>query len=160
MNDIQDALQQTGIDPSRLQLEMTESVAAADPKLTITVLAHLKHMGIGVILDDFGTGSTSLRGLRQFPVDALKIDRSLVREMQTDRAAADIVELIIALSHKMNLRTVAEGIETARQIERLLELGCEYGQGYYFSQPMEAKAAQQFMRQQVAPAKSSGAGAK
>jgi diguanylate cyclase (GGDEF)-like protein/PAS domain S-box-containing protein len=160
VNDIQDALQQTGIDPSRLQLEMTESVAAADPKLTITVLAHLKHMGIGVILDDFGTGSTSLRGLRQFPVDALKIDRSLVREMQTDRASADIVELIIAMAHKMSLRTVAEGIETVRQLERLLELGCEYGQGYYFSQPMEAKAALQFMRQQVAPAKSTGAGAK
>src|SRR5208282_6015567 len=123
VNDIQDALQQTGIDPSRLQLEMTESVAAADPKLTITVLAHLKHMGIGVILDDFGIGSASLRGLWHFPVDALKIERSLVREMQTDRAAADIVELIIAMAHKMSLRTVAEGIETVRQLERLLELG-------------------------------------
>ncbi len=159
-NDIQDALQQTGIDPSRLQLEMTENVAAADPKLTITVLSHLKHMGIGVILDDFGTGSTSLRGLREFPLDALKIDRSLVREMQSDRAASDIVELIIAMAHKMNLRAVAEGIETSRQFERLLELGCECGQGYYFSQPLESKAALQFMRQQVAPAKASGAGAK
>lgn len=151
MNDIQDALQQTGIDPSRLQLEMTESVAAADPKLTVTVLSHLKHLGIGVILDNFGTGTTSLRGLRQFKVDALKIDRSLVGEMQSDRAACDIVELIAALAHKMNLKVIAEGIETARQAERLLELGCEYGQGYYFSPPMEAKAAQQFMRQQVAP---------
>ncbi len=151
MNDIQDALQQTGIDPSRLQLEMTESVAAADPKLTVTVLSQLKHLGIGVILDNFGTGTTSLRGLRQFKVDALKIDRSLVGEMQSDRAACDIVELIAALAHKMNLKVIAEGIETARQAERLLELGCEYGQGYYFSPPMEAKAAQQFMRQQVAP---------
>src|SRR5271169_106414 len=157
VNDIQDALQQTGVDPSRLQLEMTESVAAADPKLTITVLSHLKHFGIGVILDDFGTGTTSLRGLRQFPVDALKIDRSLVREMQTDRAASDIVELITAMAHKMNLKAIAEGIETARQLERLLELGCEFGQGYYFSQPMEAKAAQQFMRQQVAAARAGGA---
>ena len=111
-SDIQDALQQTGIDPSRLQLEMTESVAAADPKLTVSVLSHLKHLGIGVVLDDFGSGSASLRGLRQFPVDALKIDRSLVREMQTDRAAGDIVELIIALAHKMNQRVIAEGIET------------------------------------------------
>ena len=159
-NDVQDALQQTGIEPSRLQLEMTESVAAADPKLTVTVLSHLKHMGIGVILDDFGTGSTSLRGLREFPLDALKIDRSLVREMQADRAASDIVELIIAMAHKMNLRAVAEGIETSRQFERLLELGCECGQGYYFSQPLESRAALQFMRQQVAPAKASGAGAK
>jgi diguanylate cyclase (GGDEF)-like protein len=159
-NDVQDALQQTGIEPSRLQLEMTESVAAADPKLTVTVLSHLKHMGIGVILDDFGTGSTSLRGLREFPLDALKIDRSLVREMQADRAASDIVELIIAMAHKMNLRAVAEGIETSRQFERLLELGCECGQGYYFSQPLESKAALQLMRQQIGPARASGAGTK
>jgi diguanylate cyclase (GGDEF)-like protein/PAS domain S-box-containing protein len=157
VNDIQDALQQTGVDPSRLQLEMTESVAAADPKLTVTVLSHLKHMGIGVILDDFGTGTTSLRGLRQFPVDALKIDRSLIREMQSDNAACDTVEMIVALAHKMNLKAIAEGIETVRQLERLLELGCEYGQGYYFSQPMEAKAAQQFMRQQVTQARTKGA---
>ncbi len=158
-NDIQDALQQTGIDPSRLQLEMTERIASVDPKLTITVLSHLKHFGIGTVLDDFGTGSTSLVGLTQFPVDALKIDRSLVREMQADRSASDIVELIITLAHKMKLKVIAEGIETARQLERLMELGCEYGQGYFFSQPMEAKAALIFMRQQIASAKkSAGAG--
>jgi EAL domain-containing protein (putative c-di-GMP-specific phosphodiesterase class I) len=148
-SDIQNALQQTGIDPSRLQLEITESIAATDPKLTITVLSHLKHMGIGVILDNFGTGATSLRGLRQFPVDALKIDRSLVQEMQSDLAVCDIVEFMVAVAHKMKLSAIAEGIETARQAERLLELGCEYGQGYYFSQPLEAKAAEQFMRQAV-----------
>jgi diguanylate cyclase (GGDEF)-like protein/PAS domain S-box-containing protein len=152
VTDIQDALQQTGINPSRLQLEITEEVAAADPKLTITVLSHLKHMGIGVILDDFGSGSTSLRGLRQFPVDALKIDRSLVREMQADRAASDIVELIVSLARKMDLRVIAEGIETARQLERMLDLGCGYGQGYYFSQPLDAEAAQQFMRRKGSPA--------
>jgi len=156
-SDIQDALRETGVDPSRLQLEMTESVAAADPKLTITVLSHLKHMGIRVILDDFGIGSASLRGLWQFPVDALKIDRSLVREMQTDRAACDVVELIIALAHKMNLRVIAEGIENPRQVERLRELGCELGQGYHFSQPLDAKAALKFLRQQVIPASAAGA---
>src|ERR1700726_2389384 len=114
-SDIQNALQQTGIDPSRLQLEITESIAATDSKLTITVFSHLKHLGIGVILDNFGTGTTSLRGLRQFPVDALKIDRSLIQEMQSDLAACDIVELMIALAHKMKLSAIAEGIETARQ---------------------------------------------
>ncbi len=156
VNDLQDALRETGINPARLQLEMTESIAAADPKLSVTVLAHLKHMGIGIVLDNFGNGSLSLRGLWQLPVDALKIDRSLVREMQTDRAASDIIELILTLAHKMNLRVIAEGIETVRQVERLRELGCEFGQGYYFSQPLDAKAAQQFLRQQVAP-RSSGA---
>jgi len=153
VTDVQDALQETGVDPSRLQLEITESIAASDPRLTVSILSHLKLMGIEVILDDFGTGTTSLRGLREFPVDALKIDRSLVREMQTDRATSDIVEVIVSLAHKMKLRAVAEGIETPRQLERLLELGCEFGQGYYFSQPLDAKAAQQFMRQQVAPAR-------
>lgn len=157
VNDIQGALKQTGINPSRLQLEMTESVAAADPKLTITVLSHLKHLGIGVILDNFGTGATSLRGLRQFPLDALKIDGSLVREMQTDLASGDIVELITALAVKMKLKTIAEGIETARQVEKLMELGCQYGQGQYFSQAMDAKAAQEFVRRQVVPARTKGA---
>jgi diguanylate cyclase (GGDEF)-like protein len=136
-NDIQDALQQTGIGPSRLQLEMAEKIASLDPKLIITVLSHLKHMGIGTVLDDFGTGSTSLVGLTQFPVDALKIDRSLIREMQADRSTSDVVELIITLAHKINLKVIAEGIETARQLERLIELGCDYGQGYFFSQPMK-----------------------
>jgi EAL domain-containing protein (putative c-di-GMP-specific phosphodiesterase class I) len=159
VNDIQDALQETGVDPSRLQLEMTEKIASADPKLTITVLSHLKHLGIGMVLDDFGTGSTSLVGLTQFPVDALKIDRSLVREMQSDRGASDIVELIITLAHKMKLKVIAEGIETVRQMERLIELGCEFGQGYFFSQPMEARAALVFMRQQIASVRKSGAGA-
>ena len=157
VTDIQDALQQTGIDPSRLQLEMTEGIALADPKLTVTVLTHLKHFGIGVVLDDFGTGSTSLVGLREFPVDALKIDRSLIREMQSDRATSDIVELIVGLAHKMGMKAIAEGIETPRQLERLVELGCEFGQGYYFSQPMEPKAVLQFMRQQVASFHASGA---
>ncbi|MGA2743313.1 MAG: EAL domain-containing protein [Candidatus Sulfotelmatobacter sp.] len=160
VQDIQSALQEAGVDPSRLQLEMPESVAAADPKLTVSVLSQLKHLGIGVIFDDFGTGTTSLRGLREFRVEALKIDRSLVREMLTDRVASDTVELITALARKMNLKAIAEGIETVRQAERLQELGCQYGQGYYFSQPIEAKAAQQFMRQQMATAKTSGAGAR
>lgn len=153
ISDIQSALQETGVDPSHLQLELTELVASADPKFTITVLSHLKHLGIGVILDDFGAGAISLRGLMQFPFNALKIDRALVREMQSDRAASDTVELIAVLAQKMGLKAVAEGVETARQIERLLQLGCAYGQGYYFSQPMDAKSALQFLRQQVAPVK-------
>jgi PAS domain S-box-containing protein len=153
ISDIQGALRETGVPPSQLRLEITETVAAADPKLTVTVLSHLKRLGIGVVLDDFGIGSSSLRGLWQFPIDALKIDRSLVRDMQTDRSTSDIVEMIIMLARKMNLKVVAEGIEISRQLERLRELGCQYGQGYYFSQPLEAKAAQQFLLQQSAPAR-------
>jgi PAS domain S-box-containing protein len=146
VNDIQDALRETGVDPSRLQLEITESVAATDPKLTMTVLSHLKHMGIGVILDGFGIGSASLRGLWQFPVDAVKIDRSLVMEMQTDQSSKEIIEAIITLAHQRGLQVIAQGIETPRQLERLRELGCEYGQGYYISQPLDAKVLLQFVQ--------------
>jgi diguanylate cyclase (GGDEF)-like protein/PAS domain S-box-containing protein len=144
LRDLQDTLQKTGLDPARLKLEMTENVLSADTKLAETVMSRLKHMGIGVILDDFGVGPASLRTLLQFPLDALKIDRSLVREMQSDRASLHVVELIVTLARKMNLKVIAEGIETARQVEHMHELGCEFGQGYYFSEPLEAKAAQEF----------------
>ncbi len=120
---------------------MTEEVAAADSQLTVTVLSHLKHLCIKTVLDNFGTGSMSLLELARSPVDALKIDRSLVRDMQTDRGVTDIVELVITLAHKMNFQLIAEGIETASQLQRMQELGCEYGQGFYFSQPMDAAAA-------------------
>jgi len=158
VNDIQEALRDTGVDPSRLQLEMTENVAAADPRLTVTVLSHLKHMGISVILDDFGIGSSSLCGLRQFPVDALKIDRTLVREMLSDRTASDLIEVIVLLAHKLKLRVIAEGVETGRQIERLSELGCELGQGYFFSPPLEAAEALEFLRHSFLPGRAKAAG--
>jgi diguanylate cyclase (GGDEF)-like protein/PAS domain S-box-containing protein len=144
-SDLQDALRETGIASSRLQLEITESVAAADPKFTATMLSQLRQLGIGVLMDDY-VGSSSLRSLWQFPLNALKIDRSLVREMQVDRAAAEIVETIIAVARKLNLKVIAEGVETVRQVEQLRQLGCGFGQGYYFSEPLEAKLALPFMR--------------
>jgi len=140
-------LRETGVDPSRLHLEMTESVAAADPKLTATILSHLKHLRVGVVLDDFGTGNSSLSGLRQFPIEALKIDRSLVSGMLVDRGICDTVELLILLAHKLKLKVIAEGIESAKQIDHLHQLGCELGQGFFFSPPVEAKAAEQLLRQ-------------
>jgi diguanylate cyclase (GGDEF)-like protein/PAS domain S-box-containing protein len=145
VSDLQTAIRETGVEPSRLQLEMTESVAAADPKLTVTVLSYLKHLGIGVTLDDFGTGSCSLSGLRQFPIEALKIDRSLISEMLGDRVAHDTLDLIIVLARKLKLKAIAEGIENAKQLDCLLELGCDLGQGYLFSQPVDAEAAGQLM---------------
>jgi EAL domain-containing protein (putative c-di-GMP-specific phosphodiesterase class I) len=154
---IGETLRQTALDPYNLQLEITETIAMANPEKAASVLSELKSLGVRLSVDDFGTGYSSLSRLQQFPVDALKIDRSLVREMQSDRAASDIVELITTMAHKMNLKAIAEGIETARQLERLLELGYEFGQGYYFSQPMEAKAVQQFMRQQLSGTRASGA---
>ncbi|MFZ0773713.1 MAG: bifunctional diguanylate cyclase/phosphodiesterase [Candidatus Sulfotelmatobacter sp.] len=141
VNELQTALRVTGTQPSRLKLEMTEIVAAADPKLTATVVSRLKASGIGVILDDFGTGNCSLNGLRQFPLEALKIDRSLVSGMLVDRGTCDTVELIVLLAHKFRLKVIAEGIETVKHLDRLRELGCDLGQGYLFSQPVEPEAA-------------------
>lgn len=147
LTDVEAALRQTGIDPPHLHLEMTESVASADIKLTATVLSHLKHLRVGVILDDFGTGNSSLSVLRQLPLDALKIDRSLISGMLTDRATCDTVELIIVLAHKLKLKVIAEGIEASRQLDHLHKMGCDLGQGYLFSQPVEAKAAEELLRQ-------------
>jgi EAL domain-containing protein (putative c-di-GMP-specific phosphodiesterase class I) len=102
-------------------------------------------MGIGVILDDFGTGHSSLSGVRQFPVEGLKIDKTLVNEMLADRGAYDTVELIILLAHKLKLKIIAEGIETAKHLERLRDLGCDLGQGYLFSPPLEPEAASKLL---------------
>ncbi len=146
IEEIHQALHETGVDPSQLRLEITETVASADPKLTMTVLSHLKHMGVSTVLDNFGSGPASLTALRQFPIDALKIDRPLIREMLSDRTATDLVEMIVTVARKMNLKVLAEGVETARQADFLLKLGCEYGQGYYFAPPMEAKEALKYIQ--------------
>ena len=134
-------LRQSGIDPAQLCVEITENVAAADPKLAASVLSQLKQLRVGVLLDDFGSGNSSLSGLRQYPIEALKIDRALVAALLLDRSALETVELILLLARKLKLKVIAEGIESTKQLDHLLALGCELGQGYLFSQPVEAKAA-------------------
>ncbi|MGB8112475.1 MAG: EAL domain-containing protein [Candidatus Sulfotelmatobacter sp.] len=143
--ELQSALRETGMPASQLHLEITEPVAAADPKITEAILLNLKQLSVGVILDDFGTGNSSLIALRQLPVEAVKIDRSLITAMLLDRGALEIVELIIVLAQKLKLKVIAEGIESAKQLDHLQALGCELGQGYLFSPPLEAKAAQQLL---------------
>jgi diguanylate cyclase (GGDEF)-like protein/PAS domain S-box-containing protein len=159
VRDLQTTLRETGIEPSLLHLEITESVAASDPKLTDIALSHLKKLQVGVILDDFGTGNSSLSRLRQLPtLEALKIDRSLVSGMLVDRGASDTVELIILLAHKLKLKVIAEGIESAKHLDRLYELGCDLGQGFLFSPPVEAQAVAALLREraQVPHAKVAG----
>jgi EAL domain-containing protein (putative c-di-GMP-specific phosphodiesterase class I) len=119
--------------------------------LTAAVLSHLKQLRVSVILDDFGTGISSLSGLRQFPVEALKIDRSLIGEMLTDRVTCEAVELIILVGRKLKLNVIAEGIESIKQLDHLHDLGCELGQGNFFSPPVDAKKAEQLLRR-LAPA--------
>lgn len=142
--------------PAGLRLELNESVAMTNASLTANVISQVRQLGVGVILDGFGTGPSSLRQLRQLSVEALKIDRSLVNELPANRGRGDLVELIITLAHKLGVKAVAEGVETANQLERLRELGCDLGQGHLFSRPLEAKAAQQFVGQQRASGKHAG----
>jgi diguanylate cyclase (GGDEF)-like protein/PAS domain S-box-containing protein len=152
--ELTNTLRETGIDPSKLSLEITESVASVDPKLTAAVLSKLKQLQVGVILDDFGTGHSSLLTLCQLPVEAVKIDRALINAMLLDRTTAEVLEMILILAHKRKLKVIGEGIESARQMEHLKTLGCEFGQGYLFSQPVEAKTALELLRQQKShPAK-------
>jgi diguanylate cyclase (GGDEF)-like protein/PAS domain S-box-containing protein len=143
---VEAALRETRMDGSQLQLELTENVAARDSRLTATVLSHFKHMGVGTILDNFGTGHCSLMALTDFPIDALKIDRSLVKEMMSDRRVLDIVELIMSIAHKMKFQTIAEGIETSKQLDCLRDLRCDLGQGFLFSPAVDGEAAEQMLR--------------
>jgi len=156
VGNLRSVLQETGMQPAGLRLELNESVAMTNASLTANVISQVRQLGVGVILDGFGTGPSSLRQLRQLSVEALKIDRSLVNELPANRGRGDLVELIITLAHKLGVKAVAEGVETANQLERLRELGCDLGQGHLFSRPLEAKAAQQFVGQQRASGKHAG----
>ena len=145
LSDIEDILRDTGIAPGRLQLEITESVTMADPAKTGEILARMKNLGIQICLDDFGTGHSSLSRLQRYPVDILKIDRSFVAHMDTDSSAQAIVRLIIDFAHKVNLRVIAEGIETAAHVDHLKNAHCEFGQGYFFSRAVDAEAVDRLL---------------
>jgi diguanylate cyclase (GGDEF)-like protein/PAS domain S-box-containing protein len=147
VGDLEAIVRDTRIDASCLRLEITERVGAADPKLSYSVLSQLKHLGIGVILDDFGAGNSSLSTLRQLPLQGLKIDRDLVGGMLSDRDTYETIDLIVVLAHKLNLEVTAEGIETPKHLEALRELGCEMGQGYFFSPPVSEEAAGKLLRE-------------
>jgi diguanylate cyclase (GGDEF)-like protein len=124
-------------DPARLLLEVTESVILDDVEAGLTVLTQLKQLGTEIAIDDFGTGYASLSYLRRFPASAVKIDRSFIATLDDDRTRA-IVTAMIELAHALELTAIAEGIETAEQLELLRELGCDLGQGYYFARPEAA----------------------
>jgi PAS domain S-box-containing protein len=159
VSDLRDAIHTSGIGAGSVQLEISESLAAADAKLTVRVLSQLRSLGVRVVLQEFGTGHASLSELHNFPVEALKIDRPLVHELLADSGSCDTIELIIALAGKMNVRVIAEGVETAKHMDRLLELGCQFGQGYLFSPPVDARGAEELLSRQVVRPHASGAGA-
>lgn len=135
---VMQALFEASIRPNLLQLELTESLLMRDVDDTINTLTYLKDAGVSLAIDDFGTGYSSLSYLKKFPLDALKIDRSFVSELGDDNDDAAICAAIIAMSHRLGLQVIAEGIETDYQLTFLREQGCELGQGYLLGRPLPA----------------------
>tara|TARA_R100000687_G_scaffold54795_1_gene43594 strand:+ start:44250 stop:47225 length:2976 start_codon:yes stop_codon:yes gene_type:complete len=129
-------LKRTGVKPQAVIFEITESMLMGDTDAAINQLNQLKRLGVSLSIDDFGTGYSSLSYLKRFPVDELKIDRSFVKDIPQDRNDMDIVAAIIAMAQKMNLRVVAEGVETLQQVEFLRANGCFEVQGYFYSMPL------------------------
>jgi len=133
---VERVLKRTGAQAEYLILEITESMLMGDTDAAITQLNELKRLGLALSIDDFGTGYSSLSYLKRFPVDELKIDRSFVKDIPDDKNDMDITAAIIAMAQKMDLRVVAEGVETAEQVEFLHNNACYLVQGYYYSMPL------------------------
>jgi len=139
LEDLFATLSETGMDPECLELEVTESILMRHAEVAASILQTLRRRGIRVSVDDFGTGYSSLSYLQKFPLDALKIDQSFVREISTRPDETTIVRAIISMGRSLNLRIIAEGVETASDLAFLKAQGCDEGQGYYFSRPVPAE---------------------
>ena len=149
---VADTLEATGLPAEALVLEITETSLMERGAVGPAVLRELKGLGVGLVLDDFGTGWSSLSHLRHFPISGLKVDRSFVAEMETGSPTSGlIVAGIVQMSHALGLDSVAEGVETRAQADRLGELGCRHAQGYLFARPMDAEAVERLLAGLVAP---------
>lgn len=139
------ALQETGLDPRCVNLEITETIAMSDADRSAIVLSELKELGVRLDIDDFGTGYSSLSRLQHFPVDRLKIDRSFISRIDTDVETHEIVRIIVMLAHGLGLEVVAEGVETQVQADMLKHLDCELAQGYLYSRPVPSETIEQLL---------------
>jgi diguanylate cyclase (GGDEF)-like protein len=146
VDQIRAAVIDSGIEPSSLEVEITESSAMQNAENTLFKLRELKSLGIRIAMDDFGTGYSSLNYLKQFPIDTLKLDQSFVRDVMTDARDAAIVGAVISMSHRLGLKVVGEGVETSAQHEYLRAEGCDFVQGYLFSHPKPADEIEPFLR--------------
>ena len=144
LEDIDQVLQETGLSPGSLRLEITESVMMENSQNTAAILLQMSRRGIRLAIDDFGTGYSSLSRLCSFSVNTLKIDRSFINQIDS-REQLEIVRASIMLAHSLGIDVTAEGVETAAQLSTLRTLGCEEGQGYYFARPMTSQAAQDLL---------------
>lgn len=143
---VADILAETGLEPSMLELEITESSVMDRPDEAVLLLRRLKDLGVGIAIDDFGTGYSSLSYLKMFPLDRLKIDGSFVCDIDNDPNDSAIVSAAVSLAHNLGLPVVAEGVETAAQAIHLARLGCDELQGFHFSRPMPAREADSMLR--------------
>ncbi len=146
VGEVLETLTEVGLTPSRLTLEITESVLMRDVDAVIGRLAALREHGIRIAIDDFGTGYSSLAYLRNLPLDILKVDKAFVDRLTTDSHDAALTEAILAMSAAMNLATVAEGVERPEQARWLTASNCQYGQGYFWSKPVPLAQARELLR--------------
>lgn len=146
LDDVLLTLNDTGLDARNLKLEITESAVMDNVIPAIAEMIALRKIGVNFHLDDFGTGYSSLGYLHQMPIGALKIDRSFVSAIGSDRTGTSIVQAIIALAHSLDMGVIAEGVETEAQVAKLTGLGCDYAQGYFFAKPLSADDLVKFVR--------------
>lgn len=145
ISDIDEVLNATGLNPAMLELEITESVMMKNPEQAAALLQQIRDMGVGLAIDDFGTGYSSLSYLRRFPLTAVKIDRSFVKDLSQDRDAEALTAGIITLAHGLHMRVIAEGVETVEQLDYLREKQCDEIQGYWLCKPVPAQEVCTFM---------------
>ena len=148
---VREALQRSGLPPHRLILEVTESILVGNDTTTIERLQALKGLGVMLAIDDFGTGYSSLSYLQRFPVDIIKIDKSFIDHLGIQGSESPLSLAVVSLGSALSLRTIAEGVETEGQFDRLRDLGCPYGQGYLFAKPLPAADVSTFLTQRDAP---------
>ena len=141
VEDITRVLQETGLEPNNLNLEITESVAMRDALQSARIMQELKELGVALSIDDFGTGYSSVSYLQRVPADYLKIDRSFISRLDENPEDKALVKAIVGMARALEMKIVAEGVETATQCKEIWDLGCDYGQGYYFSKPLPAGEA-------------------
>ncbi len=145
VDDVRDALDESGLDPAELTLEVAETTLMRDPDSVADRLAAIKTLGVRVAMDDFGTGYSSLAYLRRFKVDALKIDRSFISGIAATDESAALIRTLVQLGRTLGLETLAEGIEDHAQLEQLQREHCDYGQGFFLSRPLVPDAIEPFL---------------
>jgi EAL domain-containing protein (putative c-di-GMP-specific phosphodiesterase class I) len=141
------ALERTGCPANCLELEITESMVMHSPERAVEVLNQLQEMGVSVAIDDFGIGYSSLAYLKRFPIDSLKIDRSFIMDIPGDKGDAAITQAVIAMAHSLELKVIAEGVETRQQFNFLRKHRCDEMQGYYFSAALPLDEAISLLQQ-------------